>query len=98
MFGNVSDRNWQFKSRLRVAQLTANLAALLVGAVAAAVLARAEDVEGAAVAVLAPERAHRCALDSSPLGQEYAPEERRQRIGVAVLQLGLCFELISYTG
>ena len=37
--------------------LTANLAALLVRAVAAAVLARADDVEGAAVAVLAPERA-----------------------------------------
>ena len=85
MFGNVSDRNWQFKSRLRVAQLTANLAALLVGAVAAAVLARAEDVEGAAVAVLAPERA-RCTLDSSPLGQEDAPEERRQRVWVAILQ------------
>ena len=94
MFGNVSDQNWQFKSRSRVAQLTTNLAALLVGAVAAAVLARAEDVEGAAVAVLAAERA-RCTLDSSPLGQEDAPEERRQRVRVAVLQLGLCFESIS---
>ena len=39
-----------------VGALTANLAALLVGAVPASVLARADDVEGAAVAVLAPEQ------------------------------------------
>ena len=77
------------------ALLTANLAALLVGAVSAAVLARAEDVEGAAVAVLAPERARGPAAAVRSPRQEYAPEERCQRVRVAVLQLGLCFESIT---
>ena len=67
-----------------VGALTANLAALLVGAVSTAVLAWADDVEGAAVAVLAPERAS--TADPAAAGWEDAPEERRQRIRVAILQ------------
>ena len=65
--------------------LTADLAAFLVRAVAAAVLARADDLEGAAVAVLAPEWTPAAAA-VAPMRPENAPEERRQRIWVTILQ------------